>query len=209
MGVVRDVRLSGPTGRVDATAYVPFAQRQSGGRLQFVLKAQGDPAQLISAARAAGARVDPRVPLYEIRTFDQIREAHVRDRRFVMTMLSWFGGLAFVLAVLGLYAVISYLVHLRTREIGIRIAMGSTTGAVRMSVLAHAIAHGLAGVALGGVLAFAMSRILSSRLRDFGDLDTVTLSLVSAAFVASAALAAWAPARRATRIDPVQALRFE
>ena len=67
-------------------------------------------------------------PLYDIRTFDEIREAHVRDRRFVMTMLSWFGALAFGLAVLGLYAVVSYLVHLRTREIGIRMTMGATTG---------------------------------------------------------------------------------
>jgi putative ABC transport system permease protein len=209
VGVVRDVRLGGPTGRVDATAYLPFAQRQSGGRLQFVLKSQGDPGQLIAAVRAAGARLDPNVPLYEIRTFDQIREAHVRDRRFVMTMLSWFGGLAFVLAVLGLYAVVSYLVHLRTREIGIRMAMGSTTGAVRLSVLANGVAHCVAGIALGAALAFVASRVLSSRLPDVGELDFITLSVVSSTFLVSAALAAWLPARRATRIDPVQALRFE
>ena len=125
------------------------------------------------------ARVDPNVPLYDIRTFDQIREAHVRDRRFVMTMLSWFGGLAFVLAVLGLYAVISYLVHLRTREIGIRMAMGATSGAVRMSVLANGVAHCLAGIVLGSVLALALSQLLSSRLRDFGELDLVSLSVAS------------------------------
>ena len=209
VGVVRDVRLGGPTGRLDATAYVPFAQRQAGGPLQFVVKAHGDPAQLIAAARAAGARVDPNVSLYDIRTFSQIREAHVRDRRFVMTMLSWFGGLAFVLAVLGLYAVVSYLVHLRTREIGIRMAMGATTEAVRMSVLANGVAHCLAGVVLGAALAIGLSQILSSRLRNLGELDLVTLSIVSASFLACAALAAWVPARRATLIDPVQALRFE
>ena len=209
VGVVRDVRTAGPSGVLDATAYVPFAQRQSGGRLQFVLKTHGDPAQLIAAARATGARIDPNVPLYDIRTFDQIREAHVRDRRFVMTMLSWFGGLSFVLAVLGLYAVISYLVHLRTREIGIRMAMGATTGAVRTSVLANGVAHCLAGIVLGGTLAVGLSQLLSSRLRDLGQVDLTTLSIVSAAFLASAALAAWLPARHATRIDPVQALRFD
>jgi ABC-type antimicrobial peptide transport system permease subunit len=153
--------------------------------------------------------VDPNVPLYDIRTFDQIREAHVRDRRFVMTMLSWFGGLAFVLAVLGLYAVVSYLVHLRTREIGIRMAMGATTEAVRTSVIANGVTHCLAGVVLGVAFALGLSQLLSSRLRDFGELDLMTLSVVSAAFLACAALAAWVPARRATLIDPVQALRFE
>ena len=126
-----------------------------------------------------------------------------------MTMLSWFGGLAFVLAVLGLYAVVSYLVQLRTREIGIRMAMGATTGAVRMSVLANGVAHCLAGVVLGAVLAIGLSQLLSSRLRDFGELDLVTLSVVSVAFLAFAALAAWLPARRATLIDPVKALRFD
>ena len=209
VGVVRDIRPGGPTARLDATAYIPFAQRQAGGPLQFVVKAHGDPSQLIAAARAAGARVDAGVPLYDIRTFDQIREAHVRDRRFAMTMLSWFGGLAFVLAVLGLYAVIGYLVHLRTREIGIRMAMGATTGEVRLSVLANGMAHCFAGVVLGAALAIALSQLLSSRLRDLGQLDVVTLSIVSVAFLASAALAAWLPARRATLIDPVQALRFD
>jgi putative ABC transport system permease protein len=209
VGVVRDVRTAGPSGRLDATAYVPFAQRQDGGPLQFVLKTHGNPSQLIAAARAAAARIDPNVPLYDIRTFDQLREAHVRDRRFVMTMMSGFGALAFVLAVLGLYAVVSYLVHLRTREIGIRMAMGATSAAVRMSVLANGVAHCLAGLVLGGVLAVALSQLLSSRLRDFGELDLVSLSVASAAFLVSAALAAWLPARRATKIDPVHALRFE
>jgi putative ABC transport system permease protein len=209
VGVVRDIRPGGPSGTLDATAYVPFAQRQDSGPLQFVVKTSGDPAQLIAAARAAGARVDPSVPLYDIRTFDQIRESHVRDHRFVMTMLSWFGGLAFVLAVLGLYAIVSYLVQLRTREIGIRVAMGATTGAVRTSVIVHSVAHGVAGVALGAALAIGLSQVLSSRLRDLGQLDVVTLSVVSFAFLASAALAAWVPARRATQIDPVRALRFD
>ena len=175
----------------------------------FVVEAHGDPSQLIAAARTAGARIDPNVPLYDIRSFNQIRESHVRDRRFVMTMLSWFGGLAFVLAVLGLYAVISYLVHLRTREIGIRMAMGATTGVVRTSVIVHGVAHCMAGLVVGGASAIGLSQLLSSRLRDLGQIDLTTLSIVSAAFLASATVAAWLPARRATLIDPVQALRFE
>ena len=209
VGVVRDVRHDGPTGNVDATAYVPFEQRLSSGPMQVVVKARTDPSQLIAAVRAAGARVDPNVPLYNIRPFDEIREMHVRDRRFVMTMLSWFGALTFVLAVFGLYAVVSYLVHLRTREIGIRIAMGATAEEMRIRVLTNGMAHGLAGVLIGCALAFGLSRALSGQFRTLGELDVMTLALVSAAFLAIAAIAAWLPARRATLIDPVQALRFE
>jgi hypothetical protein len=209
VGVVRDIRPGGPSSELDATAYIPFAQRQAGGPLKFVVKSHGDPSQLIASARAAGARIDPNVPLYDVRTFEQIREEHVRDRRFVMTVLSWFGALAFALAVLGLYAVVSYLVHLRTHEIGIRMAMGATTGAVRASVIANGVAHCLVGIGVGAALTVGISRLLSSRLQDIGELDFVTLSVVSAAFIACAALAAWVPARRATLIDPVKALRFE
>jgi hypothetical protein len=133
VGVVRDLRLGGPSEQFDATAYVPFTQRQISGPMQIVVKSRGDPTQLIDSVRAAGAQIDPGVPLYDIRTFDQIRDGQVRDRRFVMTMLSWFAGLAFLLAVLGLYAVTGYFVHLQTREIGIRMAMGATTQAVRPS----------------------------------------------------------------------------
>jgi predicted permease len=209
VGVVRDVRHAGPTGSIDATAYVPFAQRLSSGPMQVVIKARTDPIELITAVRAAGARVDPNLPLYNVRTFDEIREMHVRDRRFVMTMLSSFGALTFALAVLGLYAVVSYLVHLRTREIGIRMAMGATTEAVGRSVLVNGLAHGFAGVVIGCGLAQVMSRAMADHLTNIGELDLVTLALVSAAFVATAAIAAWVPARRATRIDPVRALRFE
>ena len=209
VGVVRDVRHDGPTRGLDATAYVPFAQGLSSGPMQIVVKARTDPSQLIAPVRGAGLRVDPNVPLYNIRPFEEIREMHVRDRRFVMTMLSWFGGLTFVLAVVGLYAVVSYLVHLRTREIGIRIAMGATTEEVRIRVLTNGMAHGLAGVFIGCALAFGLSRAMSGQFRNLGELDFMTLALVSAAFLGTAAIAAWLPARRATLIDPVQALRFE
>ena len=209
VGVVRDVRLDGPAASPDATAYIPFAQRLGGGPLNVVIKTYADPAQLIASVRAAGARVDPNVPLYDIRTFDEIRESHVRDRRFIMTMLSSFGALTFALAVLGLYAVVSYLVHLRTREIGIRMAMGATTEAIRLSVLANGMAHGLAGVLVGCALALGVSRTMSDHLRNLGELDLGTLAMVSAAFLTTNAVAAWLPARRATLIDPVKALRFE
>jgi predicted permease len=209
VGVVRDVRHAGPMGAVDATAYVPFAQRLSSGPMQIVVKTRTDPSRMFAAVRYAGARVNPNLPLYNIRTFDEIRETHVRDRRFVMTMLSSFAALTFVLAVLGLYAIVSYLVHLRTREIGIRMAMGATTEAIGRSVLANGFAHGFAGVLIGCGLALCLSRALAGQLRNIGELDLVTLAIVSAAFLLTATMAAWLPARRATLIDPVQALRFD
>ncbi len=209
IGVVRDLRLDGPNASPHATAYIPFAQRFGAGPLNVVIKTHADPAQVIATVRAAGARVNPNVPLYDIRTFHEIRESHVRDRRFVMTLLSSFGTLTFALAVLGLYAVVSYLVHLRTRDIGIRMALGATTAAVRLSVLANGMAHCLAGVLVGCALALGVSRAMSGQLRNLGELDLMTLTIVSGVFLATATLASWLPARRATLIDPVKALRFE
>ena len=211
VGVVGDVRHGGPEEEFDAAAYVPMAQRllAASGPMHVIVKAAGDPRTLAASVRAAGARVDPNVPLYNIQTFDDVREAYVRDRRFVMKMMSGFGALTFTLAVLGLYGVISYLVQLRTREIGVRMALGPSMWAVRMEVLRAGLKYSLAGILAGVAAAVALSSLFGTAFQKLGHLDVLTLLSVSSAILAIACLAAWFPAHRVTRIDPVQALKCE
>ena len=209
VGVVRDVRYSGPEKDFDAAAYVPMAQRLPGHSMHVVVKTTRDPRLLAAPVRAAGALVDPGVPLYDIQTFDDIRETYIQDRRFVMRMMSGFGGLSVVLAVLGLYGVLAFLVQLRTREIGVRMALGASTGAVRLDVLRSGLRHALAGIAAGVAASVALSLLVGSAFERFGELDLFTVAAVSGATLGIAVAATWFPARRATRIDPLVALRYE
>jgi putative ABC transport system permease protein len=209
VGVVRDVRYSGPEKDFDAAAYVPMAQRLPGHSMHVLVKTARDPRSLAASVRAAGARVDPGVPLYDIQTFDDIRETYIQDRRFVMRMMSGFGGLSIVLAVLGLYGVIAYLVQLRTREIGVRMTLGASTWSVRLDVLRSGLRHAAAGIAVGVGASVALSLLVGSAFERFGALDLLTVAAVSGATLGIAVVATWFPARRATRIDPVVALRYE
>jgi ABC-type antimicrobial peptide transport system permease subunit len=126
-----------------------------------------------------------------------------------MVLMLIFGGLAFALAFLGLYGVINYLVQLRTREIGVRIAIGATAAAVRREVLASGARHGLAGVAIGLLATFASAQLFSAYVSRLGRLDPAMLAVMAGALVAVTVVASLVPAWRATRVDPVQALRCD
>jgi putative ABC transport system permease protein len=188
---------------------VPIAQRASSGPVHFIVKTFGDPVLLTAAVRSAAVSASRDGLTYNVMTFDDIRETYIRDRRFVMTMMLWFGGLALTLAILGLYGVISYLVHLRTREIGVRVALGASALEIRAGVLARAARHSITGVAIGTAIALGVSHALGSAVQNLGRPDALTLVIVGATVMLIGAVAAWVPAHRATRIDPVQALRFE
>ena len=189
--------------------YVPFAQRLDGRPLKLIVKSRSDPARLAASVRAAVSRVDPNLPLYDIQTFDQIRESHVRDKRFVMAMMSAFASLAFALAGLGLYGVISYVVQLRTREIGVRMALGASAETVRRDVMIRGAKHATAGIIFGLAATLGLSHLLGSAVQTLGQLDVVTMAYVSAAMLAITLLSTWLPARTATRIDPAVALKYE
>jgi ABC-type antimicrobial peptide transport system permease subunit len=118
-----------------------------------------------------------------------------------MTMMLWFGGLALTLAILGLYGVISHLVHLRTREIGVRVALGASRLEIRAGVLARAAKHSVAGVAIGTAIALALSHAFGSAVQNLGRPDALTLAIVGTTIMLVGALAAWLPAHRATRIE--------
>jgi predicted permease len=209
VGVVRDVRMAGPESDLDAAAYIPIAQSLESGAMSLVVRTTREPGQYATQLRTAVARVAPTLPLYHVRTFEQVRDAHVRDRRFVMLMMSAFAALAIALAALGLSGAVSYLVQLRTREIGIRMAMGATRRAVSVAVLRSGLAHAVVGIGVGAALALAASRIISTHVRNLGQIDVGTLSIVAVLLLSVAFVAAWFPAQRAARVDPIIALRCD
>lgn len=211
VGVVADVRLGGPESPLRPAIYEPVAQASNLGigPMQVVFRGRGDPRQLIPALRRAAARIDPGLPLYDIRTFDEIRATHFAERRFAMTTMTVFGALAFVLAVVGLYGVVSYLVRLRTQEIGIRMAIGASPARVRREVLTGGLLHAACGVAAGAACALVASRLIAATIPGFGSVEPITLALLASAIFAVAGAATWLPARRATRVDPALSLRAE
>jgi ABC-type antimicrobial peptide transport system permease subunit len=140
---------------------------------------------------------------------DQRVAASLANQRFTLVVLGTFAALALVLAAVGIYGVVSYAVAQRTREIGIRLALGATPGSVRREVQGRALTAVAAGVAAGLVAAVALSRLLASLLYDVQPTDPLTIALVVAGLAVTAYVASWAPAWRGTRIDPVLAIRAD
>jgi len=219
VGVVDDVLMFGAENNSLSAYYLPIAQipargsqrvRYVAGQTAFlIVKAAADPLQLVPDLRAAVARIDPDVPAYDVRSFDEVRTTYLTERRFVMRLMLTFGTIAMLLAVLGLYAVLGHAVERRRREIGIRIALGASVGQVRRRTLFGGAGLAALGVALGSVAAFGLWRVVSARIENIGTLDAGTVAILGAGLVLAAFGAAWLPAERATRVDPVHALRAE
>jgi ABC-type antimicrobial peptide transport system permease subunit len=209
VGVVRDVRLRGPETPAGAQLYVPHAQRPAFGNSYLVIKTTGDPRDMMAAARAAVRAIDANLPPYDIRTFDAIRASYVAERRFAMLLMTAFAVLTGALAAIGLYGVMTYLVQLRTREIGIRVALGATPGGVLRETMRGGLWCSVPGVLAGVALAAVLSRLFISRIPGLQPADPATLGLSAAVMLVLAVLTTWIPARRAGRIDPVEALRAD
>ncbi len=177
--------------------------------LDFVLRTSQDPASVIPMVRRAAYEVDKNQPVYEVKTMRQIVSSSMSSRRFPMLLLEIFAGLALVLAVVGVYGVISYSVTQRTHEIGIRLALG----AQRMDVLRLVVGQGmvlvLPGVGIGIGASLAVTRLLSKLLYGVSPADPLTFVVVSIVLCAVALAACYIPARRATKVDPVEALHYE
>jgi putative ABC transport system permease protein len=159
--------------------------------------------------RAAVWSVNPNLPLAAVRTLDEIEAESMAQTSFAMVMLAIAAGVALLLGVVGIYGVIAYTAAQRTREVGIRMALGAQAGAVRGDFLRRGLALTGAGIVLGVVASLALTRLMSALLFGVGPMDPVTYAAVSAVLTAVALLAAWVPARRASRVDPVVALRAE
>lgn len=207
--VARDLRMGGAEDRASPTVYVPFEQRPPTLTAYLVIRSVGRSQGLVPAVRAAAARVDPNVPLYNMRSFDEVRAASLADRRLVMTLMLALGGIAILQAAVGLYGVMSYAVQRRRRELGIRIALGASPGQVRANVLLAGATLAGGGIGVGAVASFSLWRLVSGRITNLGTLDWSSVAVVGVGILLVALVAAWLPARRATFVDPVSALRAE
>ncbi len=211
VGVVRNVRHYELESPARVTVYVPMAQSASmWSTAMFVsAKTEVDPLRLAEPVRRELAALDPEVPLYRIETMEgYVREA-MSNGRLVGGLLTVFSILALVLSAVGIFGVISFSVVQRLREIGIRMALGAHAGDVLRMVTGQSLRVSLAGVLLGLVAAFALTRLLSSVLYEVDPVEPLTYAGLAAFLVAVSTLAAYLPARRATRVDPATVLREE
>ena len=175
----------------------------------IVVRSSRSPGDLKGDVGAAVRAVDSSVPIYDVKTMEQRVDESLVGRRFVVLLLTTFAGLALLLAALGLYGVISYSVRLRTRELGVRMALGAQRGKVLQLVLLQGARLAAIGVALGAILAIALGRVFSSLLFKVGVLHAMPWIVATAILVATVLLASYLPARRAASIEPMKALRTE
>ena len=209
VGVVSDTKYENMRDEVPYELYVPYAQQDWADSMTVYMKTSAPPLGLFGTLRRAVREVDAGVPIYQMRTLDQTVENSLLTERLLATLSIVFGVLATALAAIGLYGVMAFMVARRTREIGIRMALGATGGSVVWLVLREVLALAAAGLSIGLAAAFGLTRLVEAQL--FGVRPTDLLTLLSAALGISAviAVAGYFPARRATAIDPMRALRFE
>ncbi len=175
----------------------------------FVVRSQSDPSRLGTAIRDTVLAVDPTLAVSNIKTLSDMVGNSLGARRFVVTLLGIFAGMALLMAVLGLYGVISYSVTQRTQEIGIRMALGAQRREVLRLVIGQGMALAGIGVAIGLIASMSFSRVLKNQLFQVSAFDPLTFTVTALALIAAALLASYFPARRATRVDPMEALRYE
>ncbi len=207
VGVVGDVRYFALDRESDAEMYLPLRQTGDYQSVDLVVRSAMSPMSVAAGVRGALKRVDSSLPLVEFRTMDQLVDQSLFARRFVVLLVSGFAVFGLLLSALGIYAVISYSVSLRTQEMGIRMALGATPRDVRARVFGETGTLVLAGLAIGLPLSWMAARGISGLLFDVGASDPLTLAAAFAILSAVAVIAGSLPARRATQIDPAIALR--
>jgi putative ABC transport system permease protein len=212
VGVVGDVRQIGMDAPVKAEMYLPYRQVRTHfwyAPRDLVIRTNGDPLSLVGAVRQEIHAVDPDQPISNIATMDQLLVEETGPRRLGMFLLIGFAGLALLLASLGIYGVLSFFVAQQTPEIGVRMALGAQQGSILGLVLKKGMALTVAGVAIGLIAAFALSRLMVSLLFGVSANDPLTFGAIALLLMLVAFLACYIPARRATKIDPLVALRYE
>jgi predicted permease len=209
VGIVGDIRDHGLGTEPEPTFYGYALQRPNAmSHFTYVLRSDADPARVIAAARRIVHDLAPDVPP-RFRTLDQIFSASLAPRRVSLLLLGVFGCTALLLALMGIYGVVSYWVSQRTQEIGVRMALGATSGRVLQLVLWQAAVLALVGIGVGVAIAVPATRVLQSQLYGISATDPPTFVAVVALLVAAALVASYLPARKAAHVDPMEALRAE
>jgi putative ABC transport system permease protein len=208
IGVVGDVRRDSLTDQPPAAVYLPGGQIHLGS-MRFVVRSTAPLQACVDTMRAAVRLVDKNLPLYDIKTLDEYLGLAVAPWRFNTIVLGLFALLAVVLSAVGLYGVVSYAVGQQTHEFGVRMALGATRGDVIRGVLRQGLTLALIGIGVGLAGALPLTRFLSSQLYGVKPADPLTFIAVSAVSAGIALVASYLPARRATKVDPMVALRYE
>ena len=208
VGVVGDTKPSLDS-EPDAQMYVPYAQDANWGSLSLAIRTSPEPTTLSGPVREAIRSVEKGAPIYNLKTMNDVVATSAAPRRSPMLLLSAFAAVAMLLAMLGIYGVTAYYVTQRTSEIGVRIALGAQAFDVLKLVLRRGMWLAVIGVGLGLAGSFALTRYLSGLLFQVATVDLVTYAGVAVALIAAALIASYIPARRATKVDPLVALRYE
>jgi len=208
VGVVGDVRTTTLNQAPNPAAYMPAAFRQM-ALMDVVVRTDGDPYGVLSAVREKVRQVDPELPLATVRTMQEWISTSAAQPSLNSNLLEIFSSVALLIAAVGIYGVLSYSVNRRTREIGVRMAMGAQRKDVLLLIAREGLTVALAGIAAGLVAALAVSRVMTSLLYGVQAYDFATYAVVAGLLLMVAVIACYVPALRATRIDPIVALRYE
>jgi predicted permease len=209
VGIVGDVRMRGLTRSLAPMVYRPQSPFEPWRGATLVVRTHGSPLGIGDSVRKAIHEIDPTQPVANVRTLEDVVGASVAQRRLTLVLLGLFAGVALLLAAIGLYGVIAYVVTQRTREFGIRFALGATRRDVLQLVLAHGMKLVAIGLVLGVAGAFSLTHLLTKLLYEIKPNDPLTFVGVSAVLLVVALFASWLPARRAAKVDPMEALRYE
>ena len=211
VGIVGNEHFFGLAEAPPLAVYLPMAQAPPQGRGVLLARTASDPTSLTGPLRAAIADLDPGLAVFGVEPLTETVSRSIAERRFTMLVLGLFAAVALLLAAIGIYGVLSYTVTQRTAELGIRMALGADPGGLLRMVVGGgvALAGAGAGVVVGLAGAWALTRLLESLLFGLAPTDPAVFATVALGLLAVAALASYLPARRATRIDPVTALRVE
>jgi predicted permease len=214
VGVVGDVRHNGVTTAAKPQYYVPHAQIADDAvgtmrGMTLTIATEVDPRRLIEPVRGTLRALTPMAPLSQVTTLDEAVSRSVAQPRFTLLLLGTFAALALALAIVGIYGMLSYLVSRRTREIGIRLALGAESGQVVRSVVLEGTRVAAVGTVVGALAAWLASGLMAGLLHGVTPHDPMTFAITASALMAAAVAACWLPARRAAGIHPVEAIRAE
>src|SRR5581483_1653908 len=208
VGVVGHVRQYTLDAESRPAIYQPYTQQPT-STMYLVVKTESNPTGMLPAVTAEIRKLNPDTPIYDVHTMEQRLSDSLAQRRFSMLLLLLFSALALILATVGIYGVMSYSVTQRTHELGIRVALGAQQKTILGMIVKHGLTLTLIGIGAGLLVAYSLTRVMTGLLYGVSPTDSLTFILISLVLTATGLLACFIPARRATKVDPMIALRYE